>query len=162
MKKAPKLNLMKESMLAGKFGTAGASREACRMCGLYRSTVRFRQPRVPDDWTGEMAVLHTGNETASEWQILRRAWRKAGWSDEDVALIPAVRCGDESEPSMKQVRACRPYVLHALQVLNPVNVLAVGSTALQSLRNNGEKNITKNRGKSAGPVLLHLPSEPSA
>ena len=149
-------------MLAEKFGTASFDREACKECGLCKRGERFRKPRVPDDWTGQMAVLHTGNESASMWQIIRRAWRKAGWGDEDVALIPAVRCGDESEPSMKQVRACRPYVLHALQVLNPVNVLAVGSTALQTLRNNGEKNITKNRGKSAGPVLYHLPSEPSA
>ena len=161
--KPKKLSIIRQSMLAEKYSTCGVAREACLECGLYKvSGEKWRMPRVPEDWTGEMAVVTTGSENAAERNIIRRAWRKGGWEDKDVAVIPAVRCSDEPEPSMKQVRACRPYALHALQVLNPTNVLAVGSTALQTLRNNGEKNITKNRGKSAGPVLYNLPSEPSA
>ena len=163
MKKKPaKLSIIKQSWMMEPLSAASPQRPACKECGLCNTDgYSFAMPRVPEEWSGELVVVHAGNEDASQRNTLRRAWRKAGWEDSDVAMVPVVRCGDEAEPSMKQIRACRPFLLKALWALNPKNVLAVGSEAMMAMRNNGEKNITKNRGKLIGPVLLHLPSEPS-
>lgn len=48
---------------------------------------------------------------------------------------------------MVQVRACRPFLLQVIAKLKPAWIIGVGSVAMRALRNVGEENITKNRGK---------------
>jgi len=103
-------------------------------------------PRVPEDWTGKLLVIDDGNATGKARRLLRELWRRAGWDDNDVASVHAVRCSGDS-PSMAQIRACRPFLLQAIYKLKPKHILALGSTALRALRNDGETNLTKNRGK---------------
>lgn len=54
---------------------------------------------------------------------------------------------------MKQVRACRPYLLRVIAALKPKYVLAMGATALRALKNDGVTNITRGRGKDFGGEL---------
>ena len=160
MKKPAKFNLKKASLLPEPLKSAGPEREACKLCKRWQGPVPCQKPDVPEEWTGKLVVVMAGNEGVEERKLTRRMWRKAGWGDEDVALVSAVRCG-KSEPSMTQVRACRPFLLKALQVLSPKHIVAVGSTALRALRNDGEKNIIKNRGRDHD-IPCDIPSEASA
>lgn len=127
---------------------AGESREWCQGCGLsaHCGGAVYQMPRVPDAYSRNVVVVTGGNEDGRERQLLRRLWRRAGWKDIDVACVPAVRCAG-GDPSMAQIRACRPFLLQVLHVLKPKNIIGVGKVALRALRNDGETNITKNIGK---------------
>jgi uracil-DNA glycosylase len=48
---------------------------------------------------------------------------------------------------MAQLRACRPFLLQVIEKLKPKNVIGMGAIAMRALRNQGETNLTKNRGK---------------
>lgn len=148
-KKPPKLNLKKLSLLREPLKSAGETREACRMCGLCKRSSRgvYAMPEVPGDWSGRLLIVRTGSEDSAARKLLRRLWRKSGYADSDVSFVDAVRCGSRHDPSMAQLRACRPFLLQAIVKLKPKNILALGSTALRALRNDGETSLTKNRGK---------------
>lgn len=103
-------------------------------------------PEVPADFSGSLVVVTAGTEDSKTLRFLKRTWRAAGWRDLDVALVPAIRCGS-TEPSMAQLRACRPFLLQVIQKLKPKNIMGLGSVAMRALRNTGEESITKNRGK---------------
>lgn len=145
--KKPKLNITKQSKYAEGLSNASVDREACKACGLYKSGEKFRTPMVPDDWSGQVAAVLSGNENSAERRIIKKAYERAGWPAEDVAYVPALRCGNENDPSMQQIRCCRPFLLKALGALKPKYAIAVGDVAMRAVRNNGETNITKNRGK---------------
>lgn len=150
-KKKPKLNIKKLSVQPEPLKNAGEEREACQACALYKrcgEDSRFNLPRVPDEWTGKLLIVRTGNEDGAARKLLRSMWRKAGYSDEDIAVVSAIRCATSRSISMVQIRACRPFLLKAIRVLKPERIIGLGSTALRALRNVGEENITKNRGHS--------------
>jgi uracil-DNA glycosylase len=145
-----KLNLKLLSLTREPLKNAGENREACALCGLCKSRATdslFRQPSVPDMWSGKLLIITEGHEEKRAFRLLRKLWRKAGWADDDIAFVPAIRCGNKT-PSMAQLRCCRPFLLKVMHTLKPKNILALGSTAMRALRNDGETNITKNRGKS--------------
>lgn len=157
MKKPPKLSLKRASMRIEPFPNAGPEREACKLCGRWGKG-KCLSPTVPEGWTGELVIVTQGSEQQADRSLLRKLWRKSGWKDEDVALVPAIRCNTGREVKMIHVRACRPFLLRALDVLKPKNVLGIGSIAQRALRNAGEENITKNRGHAI-QVLHNVPSE---
>lgn len=78
---------------------------------------------------------------------MQKAWRKADYRDEDVAVVTPTRCPSKRKPTMAQIRACRPFLLKALEVLKPKYVLGLGATALRALTNKSDSNLTKARGK---------------
>lgn len=145
-KKQPNLKTLSEQ--EEPLNAASEQREACRACGLFRScNDSFKYPTVPEHWTGRLVVV--GEFEPAQRKLLRKIWRKAGWKDDDVALTPAVRCAPRGRvaPSMAQIRACRPFLRRVLDVLQPKFCIAAGSTALRALRNIGDGNVLKNRGK---------------
>ena len=142
-----KLKLGAFAVTRESLGHAGASREACNLCKRACGVGDYRRPSVPEEYSGQLAVVVNGWESGREKGLLRRLWRKAGWEDADVALVPALRCGSVDSPSMAQLRCCRPFLLQALHVLKPRHILAVGATAMRALRNSGSTNITKARGR---------------
>lgn len=165
MARLPKLNLKQVSMVREPLSNAGPSRVACQKCGLHvRCKTPFLYPHVPEGWTRKLLAVGDmpGQErvdniyilspfVAAVGKLLRQMWRDAKhYKDIDVALVNAVRCQPykNSKPSMDQVRACRPFLLQVLHKLKPEYVIGLGDTALRSLRNNGDSNITKHRGKS--------------
>jgi len=118
------------------------------------------RPFVPQGWTKKLLLIgeapgadedqRTGRPfTGRSGRLLRQLWREAGYDDRDVALVNAIRCRprDNQTPSMSQVRACRPFLLRAIVILEPSAILAVGGTALRSLTNNGDNNVTHSRGR---------------
>ena len=147
-KSNPKLKLSALAVKREPLSHAGVSREACNLCKRACGAQDHRRPSVPEGYTGQLAVVVNGWESGREKGLLRRLWRKAGWEDADVALVPALRCGSVDSPSMAQLRCCRPFLLQALHVLKPRHILAVGATAMRALRNDGKTNITKARGQA--------------
>ena len=146
-------------------------RPLCQQCDLFaHCKTPFSKPFVPKGWTGKLLIIgeafgededtRTGRPfTGQAGQLLRRLWREAGYEDRDVALCNAVRCRPRSNatPTMRQVRSCRPFVLRSIAVLAPKYVIGVGGTALRSLTNSGNANVTKSRGKILEvPVLLEV------
>lgn len=149
-KKPPKFNLKKASIEREPLKNAGPEREACRACGLCKAQPdkeAFAMPYVPEDWSGKLVAVRDGTEDRKEKQFTLRLLRRAGWSKSDVAFVPALRCANSGEPSMVSIRACRPFLLQVIQKLKPKYIIGLGSTAMRALRNAGEENITKNRGK---------------
>jgi len=64
---------------------------------------------------------------------------RTGYRASGRGFLKSVRCRprNNATPSMRQVRACQPFVLRALEVLRPRSVLALGATALRSVTNDG-------------------------
>lgn len=75
-------------------------------------------------------------------------YKAAGYQDVDVAMVWAVRCAPKrgADPSMQQLRTCRPFFLRAIQLLQPQLLLGFGATALRALTNSGDGSVTKQRG----------------
>jgi uracil-DNA glycosylase family 4 len=146
-KKKPKLNLKKLSLEREPLNHANEQREACKLCGLCKWKENPALPGVPEDWSGSLLVVSEGNEDGRTKKLTRAIWRKAGWRDSDVAIVPAVRGAARNSPSMVSIRACRPFLLQVIAKLKPRNIVALGATGMRALRNAGETNITKNRGK---------------
>lgn len=97
-------------------------------------------------WTGKLLLI-TDPLAKEAYRVMRKAWREAGYNDGDVAFVAPVRCHTSRQPTMGQIRACRPFLLKALEVLRPRFVLGLGATALRALTNKADANITKARGK---------------
>lgn len=147
-KKKPKFSINKLPQVAEGFSKGNEKREACNHCGLYRKckTEPFSVPEVAPEWTGKL-LLVTDPLAKESRKVMRRAWRKGGYADEDVEFLSPLRCHTHHKPSMGQIRACRPFLLKALEVLRPRFVLGLGATALRALTNKSDANITKARGK---------------
>lgn len=126
--------------------TAGVTRELCQKCGrLDNGAVVL--PFVPKNYTGELLIVIDYWLEPDAVREARTLAKEAGFALLDIAIVPAVRCGD-SEPSMNQIRCCRPYVLRAIEALKPKHILAMGSSALRSVTNDGKMvNVTKHRGR---------------
>ena len=164
---AKKPNLTKISKIPEPLNTATDERWACQKCGLFtRCKAPFTRPEVPEDWTGKVLIVGEGpvehaDGTHSVFdrrakKLLRNLWEGAGYRDNDIAMVSSVRCshGVKTAPSMTQIRACRPYLLKVIKTLGPKYIIAAGATAFRALRNDGNTNITRNRGKDFGGEIL--------
>lgn len=141
---------------------ASSDRPACIKCTLFsHCKTPFSLPFIPKGWTGKLLIIgeafgeHEDEEshrpfTGPAGKLLRGLWKSAGFSDLDVALVNAVRCRPRrnATPSMLQVRACRPFLLRVVDQIKPEMVIGVGGTALRSITNKGNSNITKSRGRN--------------
>lgn len=147
---------------AERLSAAGPERPACEACGLWKTCrTPYLRPRVPKGWTrrilliGEAPGRHEDKIsrqpfTGEAGRLLRECWQEAGFEAQDVALVNAVRCRPRGNvpPTMSQVRACRPFLLRVIEVLRPERILALGSTALRALLNDGHAtNVTSARSR---------------
>ena len=148
MSKTPKLNLKKLCIVPEPLNKASPDREACQICGRYKTKPAFVMPIVPEEWTRRLvAVCSFPSMTKPVRKLVAEIWERAKYKKDDVAFVPVVRCLGAAEPDMKQIMACRPFLLKALRALKPRYCLGLGSSALRSLRNSGDGNVTKARGK---------------
>ena len=87
-----------------------------------------------------------------------------------MAVVYAVRCRPRngSVPSMRELRACRPFLLRTISLLAPRIVVGVGGTAYKTISNRGSGSVTKNRGRIldipglAVPPTTFITYEPEA
>jgi DNA polymerase I-like protein with 3'-5' exonuclease and polymerase domains len=63
---------------------------------------------------------------------LAKAMAVAGVASDEVALLPALRCR-MSRPNLEALRACRGFLLHALEVCNPDSILVCGALAARGV-----------------------------
>lgn len=142
--KAPSLAV--QALTGEPMATATSQRDLCAKCGLISPGIM--RPYVPGGYTGKVLVVTSSPPGSDERQLIRQVTREAGYSAQDVALAYAVRCPIADEPSMNQIRCCRPYMARAVTVLNPQNIIAMGASAARSLANDGKAtNVTKLRGR---------------
>lgn len=129
------------------------------------------KPTVPRGWTGRLLVVgeapgrhedevsgrpFTGPAGRLLWRLLRRA----GYTKRDVALVNACRCRppQNATPTMRQIRACRPFLLRVLHALRPACVVALGATALRAITNDGRAaQVTAARGRRLPVPGLETP-----
>ncbi len=154
----------------------------CRGCGLYRYATQTvfgegpararlmlvgEQPGDQEDRAGHPFVGPSG-------RLLDEALEEAGIDREAVYVTNAVkhfkfvrqeltRRRLHKKPAAGEVRACRPWLEEEIKVVRPVLVVALGSTAAQSLLGPAFR-VTRERGRvvesPAGPVLATV--HPSA
>jgi DNA polymerase len=140
---------------------ASSEREACQKCELFKHCkTPFLKPWVPKEWTGRALLVGEapGEDedekskrpfTGRAGKLLARMLREAGYQPNDVALVNACRCRPRKNaaPNMTQIRACRPFLLRAIEHLSPKSIIALGATAKRALRDDGDENVTKWRGR---------------
>lgn len=100
-----------------------------------------------------MLLIIEGRRWLDEYRVsLRRVLDKAGYSGSDVAVYFATRSSSHIEATMRQLRACRPFLLAVIEELKPRSVLLLGDKALHSAINLGNVSVTRARGR-----LLEMP-----
>ncbi len=80
-------------------------------------------------------------------QLLREILEQHGFNDKNAFITNAVSCRppDNRTPSASEIKACRQWVQHQIEVVKPKYVLLLGNVPMQSLL--GLKGIKKLRGK---------------
>ena len=146
----------------------------CRGCGLYRYATQTvfgegpararlmlvgEQPGDQEDRAGHPFVGPSG-------RLLDEALEEAGIDRDAVYVTNAVkhfkfvrqeltRRRLHKKPAAREVRACRPWLEQEVKVVRPVLIVALGSTAAQSLLGPAFR-VTRERGRvvesPAGPV----------
>ena len=114
-------------------------------------------PLIPDGYTGKLlligdisAEMERTNSPFSSLggQTLKNVLQEGGYNRSDVAYMPVLRCRAASTPKMYQIRACSPFVLRAVTLLQPDHILAMGPNAVKSLSNSGKSQpIARLRGR---------------
>lgn len=163
MPKEKKPKLSELALLPEPLGNAGLDRSLCELCGLWSGCESpGMRPFIPPSWTGEYLLVGEGPGehedevsrkpfTGKAGQLLRQCWKEAGLSDNQIALVNAVRCRPpgNATPTMQQIRACRPFLVQVLIKLLPQYIIALGNTALRALLNVGNVSVTDYRGRIA-------------
>jgi uracil-DNA glycosylase family 4 len=143
---------------------AGASREACTLCGYRNSCNTPYMPAwIPKGWTGKLVVIldfpsdeddRNGRPGSGETGgILYGILANAGFGKSDIAVVPALRCrptGKRSagkKPSMRNIRACRPFLLNFLRSRQAEHILVCGDIALSAVLNAGGHSVMRLRGR---------------
>ena len=154
--KQKKPKLIDLSNLHEPLGAALSSRELCNKCSLFeKCTEPFVMPWIPDGYTQKLLVVAPPPSESRDsvrplkakvGKFFRGIAERCGYGPKDVAFVSVTRCATEN-PSMDQIRCCRPFLLTTIERLKPANVLGLGKHALRSLGNTNTVNITKARGK---------------
>lgn len=147
--------------------SASTSRPACSACSLAtQCKTPFLRPWIPKGWTGK--ILGVGEApgkdedeesgrpfTGPSGKLLYRMLHAAGFRDNDLALVNAIRCRPRGNktPTMRQVRSCRPFLIRVVEQLKPGVVVAFGAVAAKGLLDRGSASITGLRGR---PVALQF------
>lgn len=137
-------------------GTPG--RDLCLKCELHQNCrTPFLQPMVPEDYTGKLLLIgdssyefeRTGDIFSSlSGKELKKVLQEQGLARADIAFMPVLRCKPSKTPRMAQIRACSPFVLRAVVLLQPRYTLAMGPNAVRSLSNSGKSQpIARLRGR---------------
>lgn len=118
------------------------------------------RPFVPIGWTRRLLLVgeapgededeNSGRPfTGRAGKLLRELYQLAGYQDIDIALVNSVRCRprDNATPSMREVRACRSFLLRAIEQTHPEAILGLGNIALAALTNSGNLSVTSHRGR---------------
>ena len=69
-------------------------------------------------------------------------------SDRDIYISNAIRCRppENRTPTLKEIEACKPYLLEQIRLVNPKIILLTGATAVKALTGD-KRGITKIRGQ---------------
>lgn len=138
-----------------KLSAAGPNRQACAECGLHGACDKpFVKPFVPEHWTGRylfvMEMSADGERSAQRTGVplggrerakLRQILQRSEIAPADCAFVPVLRCRPNltgsKKPKMHSIRACRPFLLRAVEALDPQEIICFGETAVKSVRNTG-------------------------
>ena len=145
-----------------KLSTASLTRPLCVECGRgSKCKTPFQKPSIPKGWTHQILGVGTQNEDLGAVRLLLK---NAGYRDVDFATVSSVRCPTKYDPSMRQLRACRPFLLRAIEVLKPRCVVAFGGSAARACLDRGTASVTKLRGRAlqVGDVPLRVTYHPDA
>jgi uracil-DNA glycosylase family 4 len=108
---------------------------------------------VPAGYTNRIFLVFDTPPTEPERRLTYELLAEAGYLKTDIAYTAAVRCQWGKAPTMKQLRCCRPFVIRAIDLLEPQHVFGLGASAMRSLTNEGKMtNIGKLRGR---PITIH-------
>jgi DNA polymerase I-like protein with 3'-5' exonuclease and polymerase domains len=65
-----------------------------------------------------------------------------GITEREVALVYANRCHSDDKPNLRQLRLCRPFLLHDIQRLRPQWIVCVGENAAKAVLNVGRATMS--------------------
>ena len=127
--------------------SASADRPSCQECGLLtHCKTPFLKPSIPKGWTGK--ILGVGEQPGDlAVGLVSRMLRAAGFQERDFATVGAIRCPSRKAPTMRQLRACRPFLLRVVEQLKPGVVVAFGAAAAKGLLDRGSASVTALRGR---------------
>lgn len=132
---------------AASYHDIGPERLLCQECKRGAKEAD-RSKFVPKGYTKRLLLVFGAPPTKEEVGLAYDIAEEAGYGRLDVAYISAVRCSGD-DPGMTEIRCCRPFVLRAVDFLDPGLVVALGPAASRSLTNSGTAtNVTKLRGRS--------------
>lgn len=130
--------------------------KSCHNCRLWRTATNA----VPGEGTAKAAVMLIGEApgyhedqlarpfVGRAGQLLDSLLAKVGLSREDVYITNIVkhRPPDNRGPNKDEIRACLPYLLRQIQIINPKIVVPLGRYALEVFIK--ERPISKIHGQS--------------
>jgi uracil-DNA glycosylase family 4 len=171
--KKPKISL--DPYQPESLSSASVERLWCLKCKLFQGCrTPFMKPYVPHNWSGLLLAVgeasgqdedeHSGEPfTGRAGQLLSKLLRQAGYHDEDVALVNAVRCRPPGNrtPHLPELRACRPFLIRVIERLGPRYIICLGLAAAKSVTNSGDITVRGSRGRLY-PVLAGSPRVPIA
>lgn len=115
----------------------------CKDCELYKSAQAvclIGMGKVPSDLmlVGEAPGLREGDLrkpfSGKAGQLLDRILNRFGLCREDIFITNAVKCRppDNRSPTLKEIEACRKYLLKEIEIVKPKVILLLGSSACRS------------------------------
>lgn len=126
--------------------TASPQRSLCHECGRFEScSDPFVRPS-PQGWDREVLLLFGQRPPSEALDYVINLAEECGIGAGSLWFFDAVSCGGR-KPTTKQLRCCRPFVVHFVKAFKPKYIIAFGDVALRYITDNGKlKNITENRG----------------
>jgi len=115
----------------------------CGVCGLFQGCI---SPRMIVSGKGRRKILVIAEAPGKEEDKRKTQWigetgqqfryylKTLGVDlDRDCWVINSVNCRSDREPTSKQIEACRPNVIRAIEENNPKKILLVGRCAVNSV-----------------------------
>jgi uracil-DNA glycosylase family 4 len=117
----------------------------CTDCKLHRTTRNVCEPGFGPADASIMVVSKVAN--SKDWQAdLEFELEQLGLDLSDIYFAQALKCKTfDQDASNADVKACRQYLDHELEIIKPKFVLCLGNEALLALT--GHSGITKYRGR---------------